>query len=278
MIHRHLSRTIFACLAIGSAAHANACSTEMGDDFHHYEYRVGAYVLGSSTQIRADSANGRIGTELDFEDDLNLDEDKGALLVSFQWRINPCHMLDVSHFRLRRSGTSRVDGELSFGETDFPVGADLRSTFTTEVTRLSYSYTFLNKKDWLAAASIGLHVTRLKSSIAELQFDSVDQPIENLEIAEITAPLPVLGFTTSRRLSEKWRASFRGQWFFLEVDEIGGSVSHASIYAVHQTFDKVSLGFGYDWFDVSVDVDERFWKGTADVRFNGPLVMLQGRF
>lgn len=251
---------------------------DMRPDLSPFSLRVGVYDMNLSTEIRVDGRGGNVGSRLDFEDDLNLDSNKDTFDIAFRWRFRERHYIDAEHFRLKRNGFRRLDGEIRFGDRVFPVGADLQSGFTTEVTRLGYTYALIRNRDWGLGISAGLHVTRLRAVLSEITFDNPNVPVGNVEIAAVTAPLPVLGFSGARRLVGRWALLVRGQYLSVETDDIDGSIEHAAIYFEHDTTDWLGLGFGYDWFTVDVDSEDRTWLGNANVRFHGPMLFLKGSF
>jgi hypothetical protein len=240
--------------------------------------RAGTYILDSFTQARVDGREGNIGSRLNFEDDLNLDKQKPTLLAGVRWRFHDRHFVEIDYFKLKRSGQARFDSEIRFGDVVFPIGADVSSSFTTEVTRLGYSYRVVRRPDWGLAVSAGIHVTRLLALIEGVTLDIGGTASPMREIASVTAPLPVFGISGARRLGEKWILVARGQWFFLEVDDVGGNITHAAAFVEHHTFRNVGFGIGYDWFDIDVDTTDDFWRGRADIRFKGPMVFVQASF
>ena len=269
--------TLASCLLLADVAFACRSGLDRPPP-KPLQLRVGTYFLDASTRARVDGRGGNFGTRLDLEDDLDIDERKNTFLAHLMWRFHECHMLEMSYFKLTRSGETRAESEIRFGDTVIPIGVNVSSSFTTEVTRLGYSYRIYPGARWEVAFSAGLHVTRLRARLNSLQFDNVGRPISDREIASVTAPLPVLGFSAARRFGEKWRVGLRSQFFFLEVDDIDGSISHAATYVGHDTFENVGFGIGYDWFDVDVKTTDRFWRGAVDVRFNGPLLFVKGTF
>ena len=145
---------------------------DTGAELRPLYVRTGGYLLDSSTQAQVDGRQGNIGSRLDFEDDLNLEKRKPTLLAGVRWRFHDRHFLEVEYFNLKRSGQARLDAEIRFGDAVFPIGADVSSSFTTEVTRLGYSYRVVRRPDWGLAVSAGIHVTRLRALIDELTFDN----------------------------------------------------------------------------------------------------------
>jgi hypothetical protein len=278
----HFARQLL--LAVVSVAAINPAHADIsgeldpGAELQPLYIRAGAYVLESLTQARVDGSGGNIGSRLDFEDDLNLDKRKPTLLAGARWRFNDRHMVDVEYFRLKRSGQSRIDTEIRFGDATFPVGADVDSSFTTEVTRLGYSYRVVRRPEWGLAVSAGVHVTRLHAVIDGINFDNNGNLRPTREIASVTAPLPVFGLSGARRIGDKWVLIARGQWFFLDVDDMGGRITHAAAFLEHNTFENIGFGFGYDWFDIDADTTDTLWRGSADVRFKGPMLFIQASF
>ena len=243
-----------------------------------FYFRAGAYLLNSSTLARVDGRGGVFGSRLDFEDDLGLDSRKQTLLTGFRWRFNDRHFLDFEYFNLKRFGQKRIESEITFRDQVYPIGADLDSSFTTEVTRASYGYRIVRRDDWGLVVTGGVHVTRLHARLDGLTFDNANTPVRSREVASVTAPLPVFGLGGARRLGGKWILVARGQMFFLEVSDVKGAITHLAAYVEHATFQNVGFGFGYDWFDIDVDTTDTNWYGSVDVQFSGPMVFIQASF
>jgi hypothetical protein len=268
-----------AALATLFAAPARAADElDMQDELAPFSLRLGVYDMNLSTTVRLDGRGGNFGTRLDFERDLNLDDNKDTFNAALRWRFKDRHFLELEYFRLDRSGFRRLDGEIRFGDNVFPIGASIRSSFTTEVTRLSYSYRIVRNRDWGLAVGAGLHVTRLKAALTEIAFDNINEPIGTTEIAKVTAPLPVIGFGGARRLGTRWALIARAQVFSANFDDIDGTITHGAMYFEHDTFNHFGFGFGYDWFVIDVKSEDEFWRGRVKVRFDGPMLFFKGSF
>jgi hypothetical protein len=278
-VRRAASLAAIAATGTLLAASARAADElDMQPGLSHFSVRLGVYDMNLSTEVRVDGRGGNLGTRLNFEKDLNLDDHKDTFNAALRWRFKERHFLELEHFRLDRRGFRRLDGEIRFGDEVFPIGADIRSSFTTEVTRLGYSYRIVRNRDWGLAVGAGLHVTRLRTTLTEVAFDNINVAIGATEIAGVTAPLPVIGFGGARRLGKKWALLARGQVFSVEIDDIDGTITHGALYFEHDTLDRFGFGFGYDWFVVDIKTEEDFWRGRAKVHFDGPMLFLKGSF
>jgi hypothetical protein len=240
-----------------------------------FTFRVGFYDISSNTVVRLDGNGGNIGTTLSFENDLNLDSKKSTFYGAFSWRMSGRHFLEVEQFRLARSGLQTLTAEIEFGDDVFEFGATVDSYFDTRVTRISYSYLLHDSKKFGVALGAGLHLTDLSMGITEI---SSQFAIENFEIAEVTAPLPVFGVTGAWRINEKWLMFGRAQLFRLEIADYKGSLDHFSVKLEYSAFRHFGIGVGYDLFDLKLDIDKPRWNGSVDFEFRGPIVYLTGRF
>ena len=266
-------------MAVFTAGHARGADALDSDArLPPFSLRVGVYDMNLDTEVRVNGRGGLIGTRLNFEDDLNLDDNKETFDVGVRWRIAERHFLEAEYFQLKRSGFRQVDGEIRFGESVYPIASNIRSSFTTEVTRLGYGYRLVRRKNWGLALGVGLHVTRLRATLQEISIGNISLPLDDQEVAAVTAPLPVFGFAGARRLGENWALIVRGQSLSLKVDEYDGSIEHAAVQFEYDAKRRFGLGFGYDWFFVNVKSTDDLWIGNAKVAFHGPMLYATANF
>jgi len=240
-----------------------------------FTFRLGLYDISSDTLIRLDGNRGNFGTTISLEGDLNMDDRKSTFYGSISWRMSGRHYLELEQFRLARSGVQTLSAEIEFGDEVFEIGTAIDSYFNTQVTRISYSYLVHDSSRFVVALSGGLHVTDLATGITET---SGPIGIENAEFADVTAPLPVLGVSGAWRMSEKWVMYGRAQFFRLQVSDYKGSLDHASVKLEYNAFKHLGIGVGFDLFDLKLDIQKRFWNGTIDFEFRGPMIYLKGNF
>jgi hypothetical protein len=244
-------------------------------NFRDIVFRVGWYSISSNTVVRLDGNNGNLGTTLSLENDLNLDDEKSTFYGAIGWRLSGRHYMEVEHFRLARSGLQTLTAEIKFGDDVFEIGAKVDSYFDTRVTRVSYAYLVHDSRKYAVALSAGLHLTDLSMGITEL---STQFAVENVEIAEVTVPLPVIGVTGAWRINDKWFLFGRAQVFRLEIADYKGHLDHFSAKLEYSAFKHFGIGVGFDVFDLKLDVNKRLWNGTVDFEFRGPIVYLSGTF
>jgi hypothetical protein len=67
--------------------------------------------------------------------------------VSARWRFAEKWRLEAEYFGLKRSATRTLATEIEWGDTTYPVGTAVDSTFDITDTRLAVGYTFFKRKD-----------------------------------------------------------------------------------------------------------------------------------
>lgn len=242
----------------------------------NFNLRVGSYYITSTTEIRVDALGGSIGTTINLENDLNLDDRKATPYFALRWRMSGKHFLELEQFNLTRSGDQTLSAEIEFGDEVFQIGAIVNSYFDTKVTRLSYSYKFYDSARSRVAFSAGLHRTSLATGITEI--DGLDPADPKAVAAEATAPLPVIGISGSWKFNERWSVAGRAQVFRLSVAEYSGRLDHAAVNLEYDPFKYVGFGVGYDLFSINLDIEEKHWQGSVRYRFHGPLLYIKGHF
>ena len=263
-------------LLVGVLAVAVGCSLSMAPSAAQeierpkFNFRVGAYFASADTQIRLDATDGSVGTDIDFEDDLDLDDDEVMLLLGFDWRFAQRHRLELEYFQLDRGGFQTLRGNIDFGDETFPFETEVSSFFNTNILRVGYTYSFLLDETKELAVGVGFHVTDLAMGISDEEDSS--------EFSDVTAPLPVLGLSGGWEFAPKWSVYGRLQIFRLEVGDYDGSIDHLSIRLEHQTFRHVGFGLGYDFFELDIDIDDSDWRGFANYQFKGPTVYVKAVF
>ena len=146
----------------------------------------GAFEPSVYTRVRIDSADGRIGTEINLEDDLALQDRKTLPIIIFRWNIKQRMGLEVSYFALNRDGTVVLQKDIEFDGTLYPIGTTVDSTFDTAVFRVGYTHDVVQKEKTTLSLVGGIHFTDFKTSINDTLLGVNDEQSG-------LVPLPMIG-------------------------------------------------------------------------------------
>jgi hypothetical protein len=212
---------------------------------------------------RADGTGGRVGTRLDFERDLGLDEHDTRWIGTATYNFNRRHGLELSYFSLDRHAERTLTDPVSFRDSDFVPASTLTTSMDSEIWRLSYSYAFVDTPRHRAVAQFGLHYARLG-------IDLSGRRIDDSAHASTNAPLPVLGLDYAYRISPRWMVEMRAQIFRLQVEDVDGRIDNFSALVAFAPLRTVHLFAGYNYYLLDVDLTKRFWRGEAKLDYQGP--------
>lgn len=218
--------------------------------------------------IRAGGSGGHLGTRLDLEQDLGLDDNDFRFIGGIGYRLNRRHGFDLSYFDLKRNAERTISRDFEFLDRVFSREASIGSSLNTEVWRLSYSYAFLDNARHRATAQVGIHYTTISARIA----GRTTAQGEASEKVSTDTPLPVLGLGYAYRFSPRWMVELRGQIFRLRVEDTDGRIDNFSAAVAVKAIPTLSVFAGYTYYLMDVDLDKRRWHGEAKLDYRGPWV------
>jgi hypothetical protein len=260
-----VKKLITPCLVVLIAAMLSfpVLAQEGGDD--RFKVSFGAFfVTSTDTSIRLDQTNGLLGTTLDFERDLDVEDSDDVPRIAGYWRFKPRHKLEFDFYDVERDGTSLTTRDIDFGDVNFPAGSAVNSFFDQETIKLSYVYSFFQDERIELGVGGGLHITDLDTGIS-----TTDGSIQ--EQSDGSAPLPVLTTRFGFKLTPKLAVLMDWDFFFIEDDsgDFEGSWTDMRFLLEHRTFKNVGFGGGLNVWNFDVDSEDDDLRGTFETRWNG---------
>jgi len=233
---------------------------------NRYSVTVGVFALRPETTVRLDAPNGR-GTTLKMEDDLGLESHATAADLTFSARIGERHRVELEQFGINRSGERSNLRTIQVGSDTYDVGLQLETEFDMNVTRLGYAYSFVRDTNKEVGIHVGVHVTDMAMRVT-----AALRPIteRTQELANTTAPLPVIGAQGAYRFLPRWTMRGRAQLFRLAAGDYEGAINHVAIAFEHATFEHVGIGVALDYFEVDLDSNDTSFLGAFELKFTGP--------
>jgi hypothetical protein len=238
---------------------------------------LSGYYPALRTRARADLPAVGAGTTIDFEERLGLDDALPLPAVVAGLRLGGGWWIEADYMKLRRSSTRRLDREIVWEGTTYPVNTVLDSRFDSDVVRASLGWSWIVRPEFELGAVLGLHATRF---LLRLEGEgAVGRAAGSaVEVKEAWLPLPTVGLQGRVALGPRVDLGGRLDWLELSIDGHGGRLFNASL-ALHWRADRAyGAYFGWRLVDYAVTVDRSSWKGAFDYRFSGPQVGAVLRF
>lgn len=239
-------------------------------DGDRFSLSLGVFITDRNTDAELDGSIDD-GTNINFERDLGIDSSDTVFRVDGYYRFSERHRFDFSVFDLSRSASKQIVKDIQWGDTLFAIDTVVKTDNALSVYKAAYTYSFLNGEDGYLGATFGLYVADSKMRLEEENLGSA-------EVGQLTAPLPVIGLRGEYALSDRWSFRASGEFFFIEYENLDGSLVDFYAGIDYQVLDNLSVGLGINSVNINVDATDSTFNGALDWRYSGALVFLKFNF
>jgi len=229
---------------------------------------LGTFFLNTNTVLRvAGTVNN--GDQVSLERDLGFGQ-KDSIRLDLHWRFNETHKLRAMVFDNKRSATRTLTQDITVGDTTYPNGSTVTSTFDVRIFELAYEYAFVREPTFEISASGGLHT---------LAFDfDIDGATDTPDEATVTGPLPVFGAHGIWRFSPNWYVDGQAQFFAIQVGDFGGNLSDYKTSVTYMAGKNFGVGVGWNWFTMLFESNKPDFEGAMLWSYGGPMLFLTAAF
>jgi len=270
-------RTLFALLTTVTALGSAPAAAEGIND--NYWFEAEAFWPKVDTNIEVSSVtNNTVGTNIDFEKDLDYNNSKTLPAFAIGARITNSFRVEAEYYSLGRKSSTTLARDIEFDDVLYKTGADVRSKFDSSVYRFTVGYSFYRKPNAEIGASLGLHATDFLISLeGQGTVNGVTSQIEARR-KKVLAPLPTLGLYGSFEVAPRFVLGGNVDWLKLKVGDYDGRLLNFEAKASYRVMKNVALGVMYRSVDYRVDVEKPEWVGSLRYKFHGPAVFLHAGF
>ena len=239
---------------------------------------VGLFRPKLDTKVRLDSSTGRVGTLIDFESTLGMDDNDRLPLVMGYYRFAKRHRVIFEYFRLDRNGNSVSDAPIRFGDVIFPANLPLSSFFNVDVYSIGYAYSIIHDRRMELAFNFGLQFQDVETGIA-----GTIGPDPITEEADAVAPLPTFGGSFDYAINDEWIFTSMLGVFAIEIDlgddsDFSGEIVQVNAGILWRAFENVGFALQYNYFNVDVGINDPDWMGLLKYQYRGPVLAVSGFF
>ncbi len=232
-----------------------------------------------SSTARLDlTATARPGTLIRLEDELDLDDRKSAPYLALGMRLGERWRLAFEYYVLNRSATKSITRQIEWGDTTFPVGVQLDSSFDTTIYRFSGGYSFYKDPRAEAGVSFGLHITDFATSLAGTGNGPSGTATFHNEKRDVTVPLPTGGLYGTYRMTDQLALRGAVDLLSFKYDEYDGRLINW-MAAIDWRFAKNwGAGIGYRYVDYKLEAESSDFRGEINYKFRGPTFFVNAAF
>ena len=223
-----------------------------------------------NTGVRLDSKTLGKGTEIDGENDLDLDTELSLFRAEVQWRFFPKHRLELSYYNISRDSSVFLGKTLQFGDRTFTVGTTISADTEIQIIKLAYTWSFLQTQNYEMGISLGADLMDLKASLSA--------PIIGEESEALIVPLPVLGLRAAYAFNPNFVLNTSADFFYIEYEEFKGRLLDVNLNLEYYFLKYLSLSVGYNFFDVKVTYEGDRTDLDFGYLFHGPKAAIKFYF
>ena len=245
MRHSLSAITLLAsCLVLAATTPASAEEAEPNrGSKDRFSISVGTFLVRFDTTVRVDSETLGRGTEIDLEEDTNLDREQTDVRLDGYYRIGKRHRLDYGAIFFSREASRTIDRTIQFGDTVFDVNGFLSTRFKNDVLKLAYRYSFVRNPRVEAGLTLGVSAFVVDLGMTG---ETAGGGAVSEETEDFVAPIPVLGLHADVALGKSWFFRTAGEFFDVSIDDREGSLSDVRAAFDWYPFKHVGFGVGFN--------------------------------
>jgi len=213
---------------------------------------LGVYFITNTSTTLSYVSPASVGVTVNTERDLGMESSLTVFRLNGLYRFNETSALDFGYYAFDRSGEIVLDEELDWGDSTYPVNANLKSRMDRDIFKLSYLWSFHHDDKVELGLSAGLHVSQIR---VELDGSLGGSPVAS-DNTEVTAPLPVVGFILNYRITPDLSWVNKVELFYLKYGDTTGSFTDLRTALEYRFTETLGAGFGVASSRFKVDTDK----------------------
>ncbi len=226
---------------------------------------AGVFLSNYSSNIQK-STRANLGTRIDLEDDLGMDNDDEIFRLSIAVRPWPRHRFFLSYMNMDRHGDEVLSKDIEFDGIIFPIDTRVKSALDIDMYRGGYNWSFLQNNEWELGLSLGLYWIDL-----DMQMDSIDSDFKSEH--GFSDPFPMIGFSGSWLVNDDWMISATAEGFRIDQNNIDGTFYNFRLAGEYAVTGNLSVGAGYDF--VRIDAENTKKNNEIVYDYDGALIFLR---
>ena len=231
----------------------------------------GADIPTSNTDLKIESRSIGLGTTIDLEDELGLDETRLTFRIGAFWRFFPRHRIDLSYYDLSRSGSRTLSQTLRVGDKIFLLASNVKTDDDFKMYQASYGYSFWQDQSIDLAASLGLYLLDFDFTLSASNVGSVS--------VDTIVPVPVIGLKGSYAIREDLFFHAGVHLMFADFDygdfDLKGRLFDAMVRLEYDILEHVSLGLGYNFNLINIEFDDNDNRAAVDLQWGAVMLYLK---
>jgi hypothetical protein len=247
-----------------------------------FEVDAGYFRLGADTQLRFDAPAGRSG-EIDFEDELGLEDRVNTFWVDARWRVGRRHQLQLGFTQSSRDRAGlTLDTDFVWGGETYTAGLSVTPETSAKILGGYYRFALFRSERFEVGPTLGVGYLWIDARIrATGTFTGDGGVVDTRSLDESASIGSITGAVGG--YAEAWPAKrlvLRGDFLYIRVNpgDSEASVTDWRVAANYYFSRHVGVGVQYKYNQYTYDRGILISKLGGEVTFDGFQVFLTTRF
>ena len=230
----------------------------------------------TSTTLRIDDRSLRLGTVLDLEKDLNVEDSASVLRLDGYYRFNRAHRLEWTYYSLERDGSAGLSRDIRIGDVEFPLGFTIDTGLDIQLVELGYVWSFINVEPYEFFLGGGLNVRDITlTAVGTGLLAGTERRFDNSGIL----PMPTAAIGGRYNVLDKLSLNFKMEVFGIKFDEQSGRLQDTYFLVEYDITKNFGIGGGFNVYNLDLEFarDDDF-SGELKSSYRGVLLYLSGSF
>lgn len=275
MLNRHWGLAVAALLWAGDAS---ALRAQEIDPDPRFWVEGGAYLPSANSEFSLSSPDSDTGTEVSLEDDLGFETKASSIDLTFGAKIDDEFFGELSFFAINRDTSATLGRQIVIEDVTYDVGAEVQSSFGSDVLRASLGFRPVVKKDWDLAVLVGAYTTRFGFTIVGEANVNGQTATAVQRARDLVAPLPTIGLQAQYRPAKWLQLRARADYFKLAVGKYDGRLSNLEASATVAVSKNLGLGAAWRFTEYRLAVDDDDYRATISYALDGLRLFVRATF
>ena len=229
----------------------------------------------SSSAVRIDDRSLRLGTLLDLENDLNVEDSASVLRLDGYYRFNRAHRLEWTYYSLEREGSTGLSRDIRIGDVEFPLGFTIDTELDIQVAELGYVWSFINVEPYEFFLGAGLNVRDVKlTAVGTGLLAGTERRFDNSG----TLPMPTVTLGGRYNVLDKLSLNFKMETFALKFEDQSGRLQDTYFLVEYDITKNFGIGGGFNVYNLDLEFADDDFSGELKSSYRGILFYLTGSF
>lgn len=249
---------------------------------HRFGLSLGSYfqIFNSSAGYSSDTNDG----EIDLENESGLPRRRDNLRLEGYFRVGRRHRIDFGGYYWNRSATRSLDKAIEWDDVVYDVGAELSTSFNTQVYKLAYKYSIVQNEsvELMVSGGVSAFSNQVEFAGDARVIGPDGEPIGDASFeyrkTHKVLPVPVIGVACDFAFSRSLISRGSVEYFTYSTGSWDAALTDARVSLDWMPWDHWGFGLGYNYVGLAGHIDRSSHRFRLTYSYDGAIAYVTMRY